>query len=97
MSAASAAVYDLSFDLSSITALDNQSIIYLRLIDSSTTSANGGSVASGGSSRVDDFTILGDAEVSPVPEPSNLMAGALMCLMFGMRGVRYLQNRKRVL
>jgi hypothetical protein len=57
--------YSLFYDLSSITALDNASTVYFRLVDSSTTSASGGTVnASAGTTRVDTFT------VSMVPEPS---------------------------
>jgi len=54
-----------NFDLSSITALDNSPTIYLRLVDSSTVSANGGAVATGGTGRVDNFTVTATA----VPEP----------------------------
>ena len=46
-------------DLSSITALNNQATVYFRLVDNSTTSTNGGIVASGGTSRVDNFTVTG--------------------------------------
>jgi len=53
-----------SFDLSSITALNNTSAVYFRLIDISTTSINGGTVAAGGTGRVDNFA------VTTVPEPS---------------------------
>ena len=50
-----------SRDLSAITALDNQANVYFRLIDNSTTSANGGTVAAAGTDRVDNFTISGTA------------------------------------
>lgn len=62
------AVYTTSLNLSAISALDNAAAIYFRLTDVSTTSANGGSVAAGGTDRVDNVTIMG----SPVPEPSSL-------------------------
>ncbi len=55
-----------SFDLSSITTLNNAAAIYFRLVDASTVSANGGTTAAGGTSRVDNFTI----SATPVPEPS---------------------------
>ena len=54
-----------SFDLSSITALDNSPTIYFRLVDASTVAAGGATVATGGTSRVDNFTITATA----VPEP----------------------------
>ena len=54
-----------TFDLSSITALDNSPAVYFRLVDSSTVSANNGTVAVGGTSRVDNFTVTATA----VPEP----------------------------
>jgi hypothetical protein len=57
-----------SFDLSSITALDDVPAIYFRVVNSSTVSANGGTVATGGTSRVDNFTVTATA----VPEPGVL-------------------------
>ena len=48
-----------SYDFSSITALNNQANIYFRLVDISTTSINNGTVATTGTSRVDNFTISG--------------------------------------
>lgn len=55
-----------SFDLSAITALDNSASIYFRLVDASTVSAGGATVATGGTSRLDNFTVT----AAPVPEPS---------------------------
>lgn len=60
------------FDLS--TALNNASTAYFRLIDTSTTSINGGTVGTSGTSRIDNFTITGD----PVPLPATATAGALL-------------------
>ena len=54
-----------TFDLSAITALNNQSAVYFRLIDSSTTSANGATVAAAGTSRVDNVMITGIGAVLP--------------------------------
>lgn len=48
-----------SYDFSSITALNNQANIYFRLVNTSTTSIGGGTVATGGTGRVDNFTISG--------------------------------------
>jgi hypothetical protein len=58
------AAFNLSYDLSSTSAILGQSAVYFRLIDLDTTSANGGTVASGGTDRVDNFT------VAAIPEPS---------------------------
>lgn len=64
--------YLLSFDLSGITALNNAATVYFRLVDSSTTSASGGTVnVTAGASRVDNFT------VAVVPEPSTVALGLL--------------------
>jgi hypothetical protein len=58
-----------SFDLSSVTALNNASTVYFRLIDNSTTSASGGTVASTATDRIDNFTIT--ATPQAVPEPAS--------------------------
>jgi hypothetical protein len=50
--------FNHTFDLSSVPALNNAPLVYFRLVDASTTSANGGTVATTGTSRVDDFTVL---------------------------------------
>ena len=62
-------VYSFAFDLSAITALNNSSADYFRLVDMSTTSANGGAVGTGGTDRVDNFVVNG---ASTVPEPATL-------------------------
>lgn len=61
--------YTFSYDLSAVSALDNQSSVFFRLVDNGTVSANGGTVASGGTDRVDNFV------VSTVPEPASLALG----------------------
>ncbi len=48
-----------SFDLSSVSSLDNKASIYIRLTQVGTTSVDGGSVATGGTNRVDNVTITG--------------------------------------
>jgi VCBS repeat-containing protein len=53
----SSALYTTTRDLSAVTAVDNQTDVYFRLIDTSTTSASGGTVATGGTNRVDNFTV----------------------------------------
>jgi len=60
-----------SFDLSAITALDNISGAFLRIVDTSTTSINGGTVGTGGTGRVDNFVVSAAA----VPEPASLALG----------------------
>jgi len=53
-------------------AFDNANSITFRLIDLNTTSINGGTVASGGTDRVDNFTVVG-----VVPEPTSLALAGL--------------------
>jgi len=74
-----------SFDLSGITALNNQPNIYFRLIDASTVSANGGTVAVAGTSRVDNFVI----SAVTVPEP-----GALAALLGGVAFLGVIRRRR---
>jgi hypothetical protein len=63
------AMYTNSYDLSSLTELNQQADVYFRLRDITTRSARNGSVGTGGTSRVDNFTIL----AAPVPEPGSSM------------------------
>ncbi|HEX4414318.1 MAG TPA: PEP-CTERM sorting domain-containing protein [Lacipirellulaceae bacterium] len=61
-----------SFDFSSITALNNQANIYLRLSDTSTSAANNtGTVATAGTDRIDNFSIYKnfDKTQSPIIQP----------------------------
>ncbi|HEY1717869.1 MAG TPA: PEP-CTERM sorting domain-containing protein, partial [Verrucomicrobiae bacterium] len=60
-----------SYDLSSITALNNVSAVYFRIVDSATTSINGSTASTSGTDRVDNFT------VTSVPEPSILALAAM--------------------
>jgi hypothetical protein len=76
-----------SYDLNSVTALNNASAIYFRLTD--TTSPGGGS----GTDRNDNFTISGD--LIPVPEPAEW--GLISALgLFGICGVRTLREQRAV-
>jgi hypothetical protein len=52
-------------DLSAITALNNQPNIYFRLVCTGTTSISGGSVATTGTGRIDNFTVFGNT-VAPL-------------------------------
>ena len=68
-----------SSDLSSITALDNKTNVYFRLIDTSTVSISGGTVGTGGTGRVDNFTVSG---IGPTP-PSGVGAATPYALLPG--------------
>jgi hypothetical protein len=74
-----------TFDLSSITALNNAATVYIRLVDTSTVSINAGTVAAGGTNRVDNFTIL----ATPVPE-----AGTAAMLAAGLATLAFLLKRR---
>ncbi len=69
-----------SNNLSAVFALTNAPVVYFRLVDASTTSANGGTVATAGTDRVDNFAVIGTSTVA-APEvtsitPSNVTATA---------------------
>jgi hypothetical protein len=71
-----------SYDLSSITALNNQGSVYFRLSDASTVSANGSTVGIAGTDRVDNVMITGSAPLAVVPTPPAFLAGlALLSLL----------------
>ncbi len=78
--------YNFVFDLSTITALDNAASVEIRLVNLSTTSANGGTVAATGTSRVDNFTAF-----SPVPEPST----AVLAILGGLLGFAFLRRQRQ--
>jgi hypothetical protein len=82
--------YSFSFNLPA--QLNNQAAIYLRLVDNSTVSANGGTVASTGTSRVD--TVMINAAV--VPEPAAVMFGAVVCCVVGLASLRRIWSSKNV-
>ena len=60
-------------DFSSVTTLANAPAVYIRLVDNSTTSANGGTVGSGGTSRIDNVVVAGTIAGPPqfVTTPAN--------------------------
>jgi PEP-CTERM motif-containing protein len=64
-----------SFNLSSITAIANDSTVDFRLTVSDQNSANGGTVATGGTDRIDDLLVSGTS--ISVPEPSTLALAAM--------------------
>jgi len=69
--------FGFSYDLSSLPVLDNQSAVYFRLQDVDTVSANGGTVGTAGTDRVDNFIVTADV----IPEPSAYaFAAGLGCL-----------------
>lgn len=78
----SSAVYSLSQNLAAITALNNQSQIFFRIIDNGSIAENGNAVASAGTDRIDNFSVSGIAAV-PVPGAAWLMASGLL----GMAGI----------
>ncbi len=67
--------YTISYSLSSVTALDNASTVYFRLVDAAAPSGTAGT------DRVDNFTIMA------VPEPASLALaalGGLVCFGFAV-------------
>jgi hypothetical protein len=79
--------YTFTEDLSSITALDNQANVYLRLVQSDAVAANGGTIGTSGTDRVDNVIIAGSG-LTPVPLPAAawlLACGLLSTLGIGRR------------
>lgn len=69
-------------------ALNDLSTGYVRLVLTSTVSANGGSLGSGGTSRIDNIIISGSA-IAAVPEASSfLFAGLACCASAGVYACR---------
>ena len=61
-------------DFSSLgTALENNTTVSFRIYDMSTVSANGGTVASGGTDRIDNFIVT----ATSVPEPTTVSLGLM--------------------
>ena len=78
-SASGAPLY--TFNVAGPAALDNQAQIYIRLTNANTISANGGTVAAGGTDRVDNVIIGGTL----VPAPASLALVGLAGLVAGRR------------
>jgi hypothetical protein len=77
--------YTFTYDLSSISTLDNQATVYFRLIDNGTVSANGGTIGTAGTDRMDNFTI------TAIPEPSTY---ALLIGLAGFGVVLWRRNER---
>ncbi len=65
--------YTFNFDLSTVSALNNQSTVFFRLVDNSTMSASGGTVGTAGTDRVDNFIV----SATTVPEPATTILAVL--------------------
>jgi hypothetical protein len=72
-----------AFDLSAIISLQNSAAVYLRLVDTGTVSAGGGTVASSGTNRVDNFTVTGTA-IPANSVPDSLPAGFVGIVLLGL-------------
>jgi hypothetical protein len=59
-----------NIDLSSITALNNVSTVYLRVVDTSTTAINGSAVGSSGTSRIDNVLVTASGSVTVSGPPA---------------------------
>jgi len=80
----SSSVYTSNINLGSL--VDDLPTVYLRLTDVSTVSASGGTVGSGGTDRVDNFSVF----TTPVPEPSTVAFG----ILGGLAGLFVWKRRK---
>ena len=49
-----------SFDLSSLTQIHSQSLVYFRLVNTSTTALLGGTIQAAGTSRIDNISLMGN-------------------------------------
>lgn len=76
--------YSFSADLSGIAAIEDVSEVYFRLVNTSIASANGGTVAGGGTSRIDNFTVMGTKiSTPPVSTPDAGSSFLLLSLALG--------------
>lgn len=73
----------MSFDLSSIDDLANDSSVLFRLVDTSATAINNGTVGTAGTDRVDNVIVTGDSTAA-VPEPSSWILGGLAIGSFAL-------------
>ena len=63
-------MYTFNNNLTSISALNNQTSLYFRLVDLDAVASGGGTVGTAGTDRVDNVVIAGT--VTPVPLPAGL-------------------------
>lgn len=85
-STTSSSMYSYTYNLSSVigAGIENQPSLYIRFTDDSTTAANGGTVGTGGTDRMDNI-IVDAATTTLVPEPSTLaLAGAGASMLLGL-------------
>jgi hypothetical protein len=80
-------LYHFEVDLSAVSAIDNAANVYFRLSDADTTSANGGTVGTAGTDRVDNFSVTGTPTV-PVPEPGSFFLAGMAAIGLGLLSVR---------
>jgi hypothetical protein len=75
-------IYNFAFDLSGTAALNNAANVYFRLVDNSLLEAKGDglNVGTGGTSRVDNFTV----NATLVPEPTSVALLGLALLIGGI-------------
>jgi DNA/RNA endonuclease G (NUC1)/PKD repeat protein len=74
--------YHFTRDLSSITAIENQTNVYFRFVDNSTTNANGGTVGTTGTGRMDNF-LVARAGVAPIQ-----VGGGRAWILGGQTGIK---------
>jgi hypothetical protein len=81
-----------AFDLSAITALNTAGTMYFRIVDDSLVTGgaiNGGNVGTGGTDRIDNFTIT--ANVTLIPEPAT---ATLLGLFGGLLAWNVIRRRR---
>lgn len=74
-----------SFDLSIVPGINNQANVYFRVVDISTTSIGNGTVASGGTGRIDNFIVTADLIPEPSTYASLLFGGLFLFVALRMR------------
>lgn len=81
--------YGFTADFSSLGAMNNAASVVFRLVDANSTSANGGTVGSTGTDRVDNFKVTGSKV--PVSLPTGfgamVLAGVVLCSRRFVRGI----------
>ena len=81
----SSSVYSYLFDLSSVSEINNSAAVYFRLLNAADTTPSGGVIGTGGTDRVDNFTVA----VAVIPEPRGLfLFGGVSALIATFAGRR---------